>query len=203
MRTERRWKVVAILATGIMIGVVIAGTPAGAHVGGTVAHLWNKHIKPKADKRYANAVAGTDKAKNANKLDGFDSTRFFPGGNLPRGKTIRGIYRVTGSDEAAGADVGSSAISFGWTLASAPTPHFVAAGTPPPPECPGNAANPHAAVGHLCVFEVTDLNAQAQTVGNPVTNTAPGASRYGAFVVAQSVAVGTWATGGTWAVTAP
>jgi hypothetical protein len=27
-------------------------TSAGAHVGGTVSHLWNKHIKPRADKRY-------------------------------------------------------------------------------------------------------------------------------------------------------
>ena len=49
--TERRWKVVALLATGIMIGVVMAGTPAGAHVSGW-AHNWSKHIRPKADKRY-------------------------------------------------------------------------------------------------------------------------------------------------------
>ena len=48
---DRRWKVVALLATGIMIGVVMAGSPAGAHVGGTVNHLWN-HLRPKADARY-------------------------------------------------------------------------------------------------------------------------------------------------------
>jgi hypothetical protein len=47
---DRRWKVVALLATGIMIGIVIAGSPAGAHVGGTVNHLWN-HLRPKADAR--------------------------------------------------------------------------------------------------------------------------------------------------------
>lgn len=39
-------------------------------------HLWNDHIKPKADARYANAVPDTDKAKNADKLDGVDSTGF-------------------------------------------------------------------------------------------------------------------------------
>jgi hypothetical protein len=54
--------------------MVIVATPAGAHVGGTVGHLWNDHIKPKADKRYANAVADTDKAKDSDKLDGVDGT---------------------------------------------------------------------------------------------------------------------------------
>ena len=48
---ERRWKVVALLATGMAIGLVLAGSPAGAHVGGTVNHLWG-HLKPKADARY-------------------------------------------------------------------------------------------------------------------------------------------------------
>jgi len=31
----------------------MVGSPAGAHVGGTVNHLWN-HLKPKADARYVN-----------------------------------------------------------------------------------------------------------------------------------------------------
>jgi hypothetical protein len=53
MRKERRWKLVALLATGMAIGVVMVGTPAGAHVGGTVNHVWN-HLKPKADARYVN-----------------------------------------------------------------------------------------------------------------------------------------------------
>jgi hypothetical protein len=53
MRVERRWRLVALLATGIVIGVAMVGTPAGAHVGGTVNHLWN-HLKPKADARYVN-----------------------------------------------------------------------------------------------------------------------------------------------------
>ncbi len=50
---ERRWKLVALLAAGMALGVVMVGTPAGAHVGGSVNHLWN-HLKPKADKRYVN-----------------------------------------------------------------------------------------------------------------------------------------------------
>lgn len=37
---DRRWKVVALLAAGIAIGVVMVGTPAGAHVAGWT-HNWN------------------------------------------------------------------------------------------------------------------------------------------------------------------
>jgi hypothetical protein len=49
----KRWAAVALLAAGIAIGVVMVATPAGAHVGGSVNHLWN-HLKPKADARYVN-----------------------------------------------------------------------------------------------------------------------------------------------------
>jgi hypothetical protein len=58
-----------------------------------------------------NSLRGADvrestliKVPNANRLDGLDSTRFFPGGNLPRGKTIRGVYRLRGNDQGMGAD---------------------------------------------------------------------------------------------------
>lgn len=53
---ERRWKLVALLAAGIAIGVVMMGTPAGAHVA-SWTHNWNAHIKPKADKRYVKKTA--------------------------------------------------------------------------------------------------------------------------------------------------
>jgi hypothetical protein len=49
----RGWRLAALLASGVAIGVLMVGTPAGAHVGGSVNHLWN-HLKPKADKRYVN-----------------------------------------------------------------------------------------------------------------------------------------------------
>lgn len=52
-RASRRWRTTAVLAVGVAIGTVMVGTPAGAHVGGTVSHLWG-HLKPKADARYLN-----------------------------------------------------------------------------------------------------------------------------------------------------
>jgi hypothetical protein len=74
-RGMRRWRAVALLTAGLAIGVTMMATPAASHVGGTVGHLWNDHIKPRADARYANAVPGTDKAKDADKVDGFDSSQ--------------------------------------------------------------------------------------------------------------------------------
>jgi hypothetical protein len=67
-RGMRRWRAVALLAAGLAIGVTMMATPAMSHVGGTVGHLWKDHIKPRADARYVNAVAGTDKASVADKL---------------------------------------------------------------------------------------------------------------------------------------
>jgi hypothetical protein len=52
-KTVRRWRTVAVLAAGVAIGVAIVATPAASHIG-SVTHLWNHHIKPKADKRYVN-----------------------------------------------------------------------------------------------------------------------------------------------------
>jgi hypothetical protein len=79
---ERRWKLVALLAAGMAVGVVMVGTPAGAHIG-SVTHLWNKHIKPKADKRYQRiptstqhyAIAGSALVPN----DGSRGDTFVPG----------------------------------------------------------------------------------------------------------------------------
>jgi hypothetical protein len=76
-RGMRRWRAATLLAVGAIIGMVMVATPAGAHVGGTVNHLWG-HLKPKADARYANVVAGTDKAKDADMLDGQNGTYYAP-----------------------------------------------------------------------------------------------------------------------------
>jgi hypothetical protein len=80
----RRWRAAALLATGILTGALLFATPASAHVGGTIAHLVS-HLddyfftKSQSNDRFANVVAGTDKAKDADKLDGMDSASFAQG----------------------------------------------------------------------------------------------------------------------------
>jgi hypothetical protein len=70
------WRMMAAVGlVGIVLGANLIA-PAGAHVAGW-DHNWKEHVRPKADPRYANAVSGTDKAKNADKLDGVDSTGFY------------------------------------------------------------------------------------------------------------------------------
>jgi hypothetical protein len=49
---SRRWKTIAVLATGVALGSAITATPVSSHVGGTVTHLWRTHIRPLADGRY-------------------------------------------------------------------------------------------------------------------------------------------------------
>jgi hypothetical protein len=206
-RRRRRLPSPAMIVALIALFVALSGSATAALVI-TGANIKNGTVTGRDLKN--NSITGLDvkessltKVPNANKLDGLDSTQFFPGGgDLPRGKKIRGTYHVTGNAQGQSFGLGSSAMSFGWTLAAAPTAHFITAGTTPPPQCPGDAATPQAAVGHLCVYEVSDINAQGQQIVNPLTNT-PGASRYGAFIRATSAADVSFATAGTWAVTAP
>lgn len=88
MRKERRWKLVALVAAGIMIGVAMVGTPAGAHVGGTVNHLWN-HLKPKADKRYVNETELLWAV-----VDGDGETLVRGNGAVSVNRSSAGIYQV-------------------------------------------------------------------------------------------------------------
>ena len=79
----RRWRSIALLAIGIVIGVAMTATPVSAHVGSNVTHLWKTHLRPKADARYytklqANAryVPRGAKVSDADALDGLDSLAF-------------------------------------------------------------------------------------------------------------------------------
>jgi hypothetical protein len=51
----RRWRAVALLVIGAIIGIIMVATPAGAHIT-TWTHLRDGHIKPWADKRYVRAT---------------------------------------------------------------------------------------------------------------------------------------------------
>jgi hypothetical protein len=85
-RVSRRWRTATVLAIGVAIGSALVATPVSSHVGGTVTHLWNDHIRPKADARYytkaqANAryvnvgekATSAANADNADAVDGKDA----------------------------------------------------------------------------------------------------------------------------------
>lgn len=71
-RVLRRWRTVAVLASGVAIGVALFATPAASHIG-SVAHLWGSHIRPKADVRYVNQTALTGDV-----MSGSLSARYVP-----------------------------------------------------------------------------------------------------------------------------
>jgi hypothetical protein len=51
--TIRRRRTIAVLMAGLVLGMAMTATPAGAHFVPTIKHIW-KHIKPRADARYVN-----------------------------------------------------------------------------------------------------------------------------------------------------
>ena len=117
--------------------------------------------------------------------------------SFPSGKTARGAYAASGFATGAG-QVFRDAQSFFFQLATelADT-HFVADGSPAPPECPGTKELPQAQPGHLCVYEHVSQNATT-LIDDPA-----GTLRQGFIIQTSSVAVGQVQSRGTWAVTAP
>ncbi len=120
---------------------------------------------------------------------------------VPSGKTLVGTYaariHATAADQEAIAP-----ISFDFRFSSAPTPHFVALGTTPPVQCPGNGLNPQAVPGSLCIYETSETNRLSPVVFD--VNFDPNVSSpFGAIVFTESVAAGVSTTSGSWAATAP
>lgn len=121
---------------------------------------------------------------------------------LPAGKTLRGLFAASVTGGAGDTGIARSPISFPIPLAAPPTNQaYVNAGDPSPAQCPGTAANPQAAPGTLCVYEVSFSGTIVlRGFFDPVTGTNFRSSRFGAvaFVNGDSGA----AIRGTWAVTA-
>ena len=96
------------------------------------------------------------------------------------------------------------AISFGFTLASAPTPHYINFGAAAPAECPGTAAVPQATAGNLCIYEGgAPTNSATRGEFDAVTGLDNIATTFGAAVFTDATAVGAYRTRGSWAVTSP
>jgi hypothetical protein len=153
----------------------------------------------------AQGPQGTQGAQGAQGAQGIQGIQGppgpFPDGDVPSGKTLRGAYAVRGQDGSI--EPAYTSISFGFTLASAPTVHYINQGTAPPAQCPGTVTNPQAQAGHLCVYEEGGSNLGTRGLFDPTTGTTGPASRYGAGVYANSSGAGSFSLWGTWAATAP
>ena len=120
---------------------------------------------------------------------------------LPTGVTLRGVFALGGQAAAAGTLI-RQPISFGFTLAAEPVPHYIKFGDVVPAGCTGTPEAPGAASGHLCIFEAGSPNSATGGFSNPVTGVPNTTSTtFGAAVSARSTAAGPFGIRGSWAVT--
>jgi hypothetical protein len=120
------------------------------------------------------------------------------------GTTLRGTFSIRDVAAAGGEEI-QQGLGFGFTLASAPTVHYINFGAPAPAGCAGDPATPQASAGNLCIFESTaPVNSTQRGEFNPTTDDANDneASPYGFAVFARADAAGGYRTRGSWAVTA-
>ena len=126
----------------------------------------------------------------------------FPG-TLPSGKTISGAFHIRAPNSSTA--IFGIDISYGFTLASEPTPHYVKIGDPPLAACPGSDSNPQAQAGHLCMYEAhaSNLNTTRCIFRTETSTSCATAGKTGAGLQIQANAAGEINLFGTWAVTSP
>lgn len=151
--------------------------------------------------------AGAQGARGATGAQGVQGVQGPPGpfpGTLPPGKTVRGEYEIDYTITGATA-AGGDNISFGFTFASAPTPHVILLGDPTPAGCAGGSVtNPQADPGNLCVYESSMNDRSTLSVFQESTGTSGLTDPWGAGVFMFSTAAsGTAYSAGTWAATSP
>jgi hypothetical protein len=108
---------------------------------------------------------------------------------LASGKTIKGALYLTST---------ISSYSFGFSLPSVPMVHVRAFGSGTSAECPGTAADPQAAPGHLCLYQSNNsaVTTCVFATDDPLSS-CTSATKFG-FAGSSSGAMQ-----GQWAVTAP
>jgi hypothetical protein len=132
-RVSRWWRTTTVLTLGVVIGTVLMATPAASHVGGTVSHLWNAHIKPRADARYDRPT-----------VKRLETIRGTVGGQVISGATGEwGFNAQLPRAARAGLDDAHVTID-GVDEASN--------------ECTGTSTNPTAAPGYVCIYPYSVLN---------------------------------------------
>jgi hypothetical protein len=112
-----------------------------------------------------------------------------PVGPTCQGNTCTGVYALAGTNAT---DLGFAGISFARAFSSAPTVHVIQDAAATPAGCTGNATNPGANSGHLCIFEGTG---HANDSGPNVFTV----NRFGATVYLFPAAAGYGYSTGTWA----
>jgi hypothetical protein len=123
---------------------------------------------------------------------------------LPSGKTLKGSFGGSGAVATESNNAVELSISYPFPLVTSPSSEVVQTGGSPTPSCPGSAAAPSAAAGHLCVYvggghEVNTMD--VSTYGDDGSRD----YRYGAVIYAypRCKAPCRGELWGTWAVTAP
>jgi hypothetical protein len=193
----------ALGGTSFAAASLINGASIKAH---TIAKskLTNKAIKQLKGNRGRTGPAGPAGAQGSQGVQGVQGVPGPITGDLPAGVTLRGNYMVAGNN---GGSAIHSAVSYGLRLSAAPTVNYITAGGTPPAACPGTVANPQAAPGNLCVYEVEADNVttfrgvcNAEATGCPDgTANRDGFAAY-AFIQSAGSALFVF---GSWAVTAP
>lgn len=124
---------------------------------------------------------------------------------LPAGQTLRGAFNLDSVAAGASASNGQ-AVSFGFSLRSAPTVVVRPVGASPTAQCPGTLGNPEAASGVVCFYLSSRSNLEPTPNfpdGLRVLSLGAGgqANVFGAELFVFSAAGGRFFADGTWAVT--
>lgn len=200
-----------VLASLVALALVIGGLSLSTSTAATplsITSIW-KAIKKKTDRRYytkaaTRALVYTRAESDArfytrSSSDARYYTRSSSDARYPaKPSLVRGTWGWSVSD-AGNQRYGIDNISFGLTMPTAPTAHYIAVGQTPPEGCSGTAEEPVADPGHLCVFEGTASFVAIAGVSS-VSNQS-GASRFGAVVYGYGVitkqawAAGSWVLG--------
>ncbi|HWX45016.1 MAG TPA: hypothetical protein VNY52_06810 [Solirubrobacteraceae bacterium] len=146
---------------------------------------------------------GTNGTNGTNGTTGFTET-------LPSGKTLKGVWTLV---DPAGKESGAvlSSVSFGIPLHEAPVAVYIKAGEEPPAGsgCTGNAQEPAAEKGFLCVFAAQEINDNAVKICALSSPALPEcvlsgstADKFGFGLLARIKEDGSLIVNGTWAVTA-
>jgi hypothetical protein len=200
--------VVAVIALLVALGGTSIAAGGGPLAGSSTSsdNRSDKRIAKKVAKRVVKSLAPRLRVAYAKKAGTATSATTAgsapPPAALPRGVTLRGEFSVRDNAAVAGEEI-QSPISFGLTLASAPTAHYINSGTAVPAGCSGTPENPGADPGNLCIFEASVLNSTVRGEFDSVSGLDDAAQKYGAAVFAQSAAAGAFRIRGSWAVTSP